>query len=199
MPLDDPFPSAPPEVHSPEEREGPKVATVDTEDLPALSPEALAAFENLVPLLVEPETLIQGLRYLRQRIPGFVQLSIAEERSMARAAYLSPEILDAGIHSAGAWDEAKGIIGWTGDELRRAQDTIRRWEGVERELDVLARGVHGANLRLRHSLGLAILDLYAVMRRKVNRKQTAHSPLRPYVEEMRRAFVRMRGKKKRGT
>jgi hypothetical protein len=198
MSHDDSSASAPPEVHSPEEREGAKAATVETENLPALSPEALAAFENLVPLLVEPETLIQGLRYLQQRIPGFVQLSISEERSMARAAYLSPEILDVGIHSAGAWTEAKEIIGWSGEELRRTQDTIRRWEGVERELDVLTRGVHGANLRLKHSLGLAILDLYALMRRKVSGNRTDHSHLRPYVEEMRRAFLRMRGKKKRG-
>jgi hypothetical protein len=200
MPKNGPLTSAPPEVRSPEENEGRKVAIGDAASVPAsfpaLSPEAMAAIENLAPLLVEPETLIQGLRYLQQRIPGFVQLSITEERSMARAAHLDPEILDIGLHAAGAWDETKKLFGWTGEELRQEQEVIRRWDGVIRELFVLAKGAYGANLRRKHRVGLSVLDVYAVLRRSVTRKGSPRAHLRPYVEDMRRAFARLRRKKK---
>jgi hypothetical protein len=196
MPKVDPLTSAQPEVRSPEANEGPKVATFDTASLPALSPEAKAAIENLAPLLVEPETLIQGLRYLQQRIPGFVQLSITEERSLARAAHLDPEIVELGVHTAGAWDETKDMVGCTGEELREQQEVIRRWDGVIREIDVLKKGAYGANLRRKHKFGLSILDVYAVLRRLVRRRDGSHAHLRPYVEELRRAFARNRRKKK---
>jgi hypothetical protein len=129
MPQDDLPKPAPVEVRSDDE---PKVATVVANELPALSPEALAAFESLVPLLVEPETLIQGLRYLQQRIPGFVQLSEDEERSMIKAAHVDPAIIEIGIHTAGALEDAKDLIGSTGEELQRQSDLIRRWNGVQR-------------------------------------------------------------------
>jgi hypothetical protein len=172
-----------------------KLATVDPGDPPALSPEALAVFENLAPLLVEPETLIQGLRYLQQRIPEFVQLTLAEERSMIRAAHLDPEIVDIAIHTAGAWDETRDIFGWTGQDLQRQSDVIRRWDGVERELHALMKGVAGANLQRKHTLGIALLDLYAVLRRTVNRPGSRRAHLRPHVEELRRAFAKLRKRK----
>ena len=177
--------------------EEPKGAVTVTDDLPALSPEALAAFESLVPLLVEPETLIQGLRFLQQRIPGFVQLSEAETRSMIKAAHVDPEILEIGIHVAGAWPEAKTVVGMTGEELQREADLIRRWNGAERELQSLLEGVSGALLRRKHTLGQAILDIYFLLTRAMKRK---HGPthLRPHFEELRRAFARQRkGRRKK--
>ncbi len=171
-----------PEVVSPEE------------DLAPLSPEALAAFENLLPLLVEPETLIQGLRFLQKRIPGFVQLSIQEERSMARTAYLPAKAVDIGIQSVDVYDKANAVIGMTGEEMRQSRDLSRRWEGVSRELGVLKKGIDGANIARRHRLGLATLDLYAFMRRAAKKKQTE---LRPYVEELRRALAETRKKRPR--
>ncbi len=181
-----------------DEDEGPKVATVDTTSVPALSPEALALLDNLAPLLVEPETLIQGMRYLQQRIPGFVQLTITEERSMARAAHLDPEILELGIHTAGVWDETMELFGWTGEELRQRQELIRHWDGAIREIDVLGKGAYGANLRRKHSLGLSILDMYALLRRAVKRTDSPRAHLRPHVEDLQRAFARKRRKKKPG-
>jgi hypothetical protein len=173
-----------------------KVATVDTTSTPALSPEALAAFENLVPLLVEPETLIQGLRYLQQRIPEYVHLTLAQKRSMTRAAHLDPELVDLGIHTAGAWDESKQMFGWTGDDLAQWHDQGRRWAGVEREIHALLEGIAGGNLRRRYTLGTAILNMYDTLRRSVDHIESrAH--LRPHLEAMKRAFARVRKAKGR--
>jgi hypothetical protein len=170
----------------------PEVSSLD-ENLPPLSPEALAAFENLVPLLVEPETLIQGLRFLQKRIPGFVHLSIQEERSMARTAYLPAKAVDIGIDSAGVVLSAKAVSGMTSEEMRQARDLSRRWESASRELGVLKKGIDGANLVRKHRLGLATLDLYAFMQRAKKK----HTQYRPYVEDMRRAFAEVRKKKPR--
>ncbi len=174
-----------------------KVA-VPTDDWPALSPEARAAFESLVPLLVEPETLIQGLRFLQERIPGFVQVSEAEERSMIKAAHVDPEIVEMGIHLAGAVPEAKKLIGWTGEELQREAEVIRRWNGAEREIKALLDGISGAILRRKYTLGTAILDLYAILRRTAKRNNSRHAHLRAHLEELQRAFARQRkGRQKR--
>jgi hypothetical protein len=179
MSQDDPTVPIVPEVCSPDE------------DLAPLSPEALAAFENLLPLLVEPEVLIQGLRFLQQRIPGFAQLSIQEERSMARTAYLPVKAIEIGVDCAGLAG-AEDLIGMTGEEMQQDTDLSRRWERVSREIGVLKRGIDGANLVRRHRVGLATLDLYAFMKRAKKRD----TRLRPYVEEMRRTFAEVRKKRK---
>jgi hypothetical protein len=176
----------------PSEKDTPLEATaIPTGNLPAV-------FENLAPLQVEPEMLLEGLRYLQQRIPGFEQLSLAEERSMARAAHLDREIIDSGLHTAGAWDAAKDILGYSGEELRGIDDEIRKWDSVERELQATLKGIAGANLRRRHVLGIAILDLYSTLRRAVKRPESPRARLRPHVEEMRRAFASKSGKKRGG-
>jgi len=179
------------EVQEVREVEEVRVAIVDTTSIPALSPEALVVFENLVPLLVEPQTLIQGLRYLRQRIPEYVQLTLPQKRSMMRAAHLDPEIVDLGIHTAGAWDGTRELFGWTGEDLNQWFESNRHWEGVEREVHAFLKGVAGRNLRSRYTLGKAILDLYDHLRRSIDHMDDrAH--LRPHLEAMKRAFARVR-------
>jgi hypothetical protein len=157
-----------------------------------------AIFEDLAPVPVEPEMLLEGLRYLQQRIPGFEQLSVAEERSMARAAHLDREAIDSGLHAAGAWDESKVIIGYSAEELRRMDEEIRKWDSVEREMSATMKGLAGAILRRRHVLGIAILDLYSTLRRSVKRPNSPRARLRPHLEDMRRAFGRKKGKKRGG-
>lgn len=179
MSQDDPTLPKVPEVYPPDE------------DLPPLSPEALAAFENLLPLIADPEVLIQGLRFLQKRIPGFVQLSIREERSMARAAHLPAKAIEIAAGCA-ALAGAEPLIGMTGEEMRRDTDLSRRWESASRELAVLKKGIDGANLARRHRVGLATLDLYAHLKRR----QRTETHLRPYVEEMRRAFAAVTKKRK---
>lgn len=181
-----------------ENRDAPKVAKIDTESIPQLSPEALQAFENLIPLLVEPETFIQGMRFLQQRIPGFIQLTVEEERTMSKAAHLPRQIVELGLETAEAWDqtEIQRLFGWTGEEQRREDEGIRRWETALREVDTLRKGIYGAILIRKHKRGLDILDMYSVGRRKIRSKvEGAANRLRPYIERMREAFVKNRKKK----
>lgn len=175
----DPQAIALPEVSSPD---------VTRAEVEVIDPKVAAAFESLVPLLVDPDTLAQGLRYLQQRIPGFVQLSLDEQRTMIRAAHLPPEFVDSGIDAVKSSDEAKEIAGKTGEELEARTDRTRRLERVLRELRALESGIEGAILREKHAIGLTLLDLYVFLGRAVKRKNSRLSHLRPYFEEMQRAY-----------
>ena len=44
--------------------------------------------------------LVEGLRFLRQRIREFTHLSWQEKRAHARAASLDPEFIENGLHAA---------------------------------------------------------------------------------------------------
>jgi hypothetical protein len=154
--------------------------------------DALATRENVTLLLVEAKTLVAGLRYLQQRIPDYGHLSARETQSLMRTAYLDPEFVDVTIHAAGAWDGTKALAGRGAEELRREADEARQWDEVERELLVLAKGVAAANLKRKHRLGRALLDIYAML--GSNLKRGFYSELRPYYEEMKRAYLRRRKK-----
>jgi hypothetical protein len=171
------MPNDPPRVPAPPEA---KVATVD--DHP------LAVLESKTPVLVDPDTLIQALRYLQQCIPEFTQLSVREERSMMRAAHLDPGFIDIGIQTAEAWNEPADVLGFTGPELRREVADVRKWDEVERELRALTQGVAAANLRRKHRVGKAVLFLYHLLR------DGSRPHLRPYLDDMRRAYNRTRKK-----
>jgi len=169
----------------PDEDEKPPVVAEEIAVKPADSPVVLNE-ASLV--LAEPETLIQGLRFLQQRIPGFEQLALRRRRSMTRAANLDPEFLEAGIQAADAWEETKSIIGMSGPELREEDAEIRRWNQVEVDVKALLSGISNANLKRKHHLGDAILLLYAYLGRQM---QTGGMPhLRPYYENMKRAYLR---------
>jgi hypothetical protein len=151
----------------------------------------LAVLRTAPPLLVEPATLVEGLRFLQSRIPDYTQLSADEVRAMMRAAYLDPEFIEVGIQSAGAWDNAKAALGMTGEEMRAEADEIRKWDEVERELTVLLKGIAAANLKRKHHLGTTVLKLYNVLRVTVD-FQNRH--LRPYFDAMKQAYLRRRKK-----
>jgi hypothetical protein len=61
---------------------------------------------------------------------------------------------------------------------------------VERALIILAKGIGAANLKEKHRLGRAILHVYNVLRITIG--QNSH--LRPYLDDMKRAFLRRRKK-----
>lgn len=166
------------------------VASVDTTASPAPSGDPLAVLTSNPPLSVQPATLVAGLRYLQQRIPQYIQLSVEERRAMMRVAYLDPEFIDIGIQTVGAWDRASKMIGRSSEELRAEADEIRGWDEVERELIVLAKGIAAANLKAKHRLGMAILNVYNVLRTTI--RQNAH--LRPYLDDLKRAYLRRRKK-----
>lgn len=141
--------------------------------------------------LAEPEMLVEGLRYLQERIPGFTQLSVQEKRSHARAANLDPEFIEHGLHAACVWRQTKLAVKRSGEELREEQEEIRRWDQVVRELRAITDGIEAANLKRKHRLGTAILQIYHILGgyfRYRTRPEDAY--LRPYYENMKRAYLR---------
>jgi hypothetical protein len=124
-------------------------------------------------------------------------LSPDEQQSMTRVAHLDRDFVDAGIHAANAWNEAKAIIGWTGEELREQADEVRRWEEVELEVRALLKGIIAANLKRKYALGSAILTLYNILGRTIDTPDGHRAYLRPHYSEMKRTYLRRRPKTRR--
>ena len=162
--------------------------------------DVLAPVETTPPSLAEPEMLVKGLRYLQERIPDFTQLSVQEKRSHARAANLDPEFVEMGLHAAAAWRDTKKIVKRSGDDLQEEQEEIRRWDAVIRELRAVTDGVEAANVKRKHRLGKAILLIYRILGVYVERGGPEDAYLRPYYENMKRAYLqtqRFRRRKKK--
>jgi hypothetical protein len=114
------------------------------------------ALVDTTPALVEPEMLVQGLRLLQERIPGFTQLSVKEKRSHARAANLDPEFLESGLHAAAMWHWTKHFVKRSAEELRQEDDVSRRWDEAIAAWRAILDGLEAANLKRKHRLGRAI-------------------------------------------
>lgn len=168
-----------------------KVATAEPADLLAIAPAA-------PPALVEARMLMEGLRYLQQRIPEFTQLTVREKRSRARAANLDPEFMEAGLQTAEVWPETKSIVGRSAEELREEEAEIRRWDGTLVELQAFMSGIAAANLNRKHHLGRAILLIYSIVGTQLRDDREDRSFMRPYYDNMKRAYLRTlkKGRKK---
>jgi hypothetical protein len=152
--------------------------------------DVLAPVQTTPPSLAEPDMLVKGLRYLQERIPDFTQLSVREKRSHARAANLDPEFVENGLHAACVWRETKTIVKRSGEELRQEQEEIGRWDEVIRELRALTDGVEAANVKRKHRLGTAILNIYSILGIYLHRSRPEDAYMRPYYENMKRAYLR---------
>jgi hypothetical protein len=159
--------------------------------------DVLAPIDATPPALAAPQTLAEGLRYLQQRIPGFTHLSVKEKRSRGRAANLDPEFIESGLHAAHAWADTKFFVRRTGEELREEQEEIRRWDQVVIELRAITDGIEGANTNRKHRLGKAILMIYAILGGYIERGPSKNDYMRPYYENMKRAFRRTRAFRKK--
>lgn len=115
----------------------PPTGTLAPAETPPEATDVLAPVHTDPPALAPPEALVEGLRYLQQRIPGFTHLSVREKRSHARAANLDPEFIEAGLHAATVWRDTKFMVKRSGEELRQEQEEIRRWDEVIVELRAL--------------------------------------------------------------
>lgn len=173
MSSDDRQTSAPPDVTV-------EVAATNLLDVVPTSP----------PMLAQPETLVDGLRLLQQRIPDFTHLSWQEKRSHARAATLDPEFIEHGLQAAAVWRETKMFLQRSGEELREDQEEIRRWDQVIVELRAITNGIEAANLKRKHRLGSAILQLYSIVGINLRSGRPEHLYMHPYYENMKRAYMR---------
>lgn len=150
----------------------------------------LAPLRAAPPSLAEPEMLAEGLRALQERIPEFTQLSVQEKRAHARAGNLDPEFIESGLHAAEVWRDTKVITKRSADELRREHEEIRRWEEVIVELRALTAGIEAANLKRKHRLGTAILQIYRILGVYFRRNRSEDAYMRPYYDNMKRAYLK---------
>ncbi|HVE72343.1 MAG TPA: hypothetical protein VNI54_13320 [Thermoanaerobaculia bacterium] len=159
------------------------VATHEANDL-------LATTQTTPPVLAEPDMLVHGLRYLQERIPEFTQLSAQEKRSHARAANLDPEFIESGLHAASVWRDTQLFVKRSGKELRQDHEEIARWDEVIREFRAITDGIEAANVKRKHRLGMAILQIYRMLGVYFRRSLPQDAYMRPYYENMRRAYLR---------
>lgn len=142
--------------------------------------------------------LVGGFRYLQRRIPGFTHLSWQEKRSHARAANLDPEFIEHGLQAASVWRHTKMYAKRDGEELRQEQEEIRRWDQVIVEMRAITDGIEAANLKRKHRLGSALLQIYKMLAINLRGGGGEDAYMRPYYENMKRAYLRTRQFRKRG-
>jgi hypothetical protein len=196
MSQDDRQTSAPPRVTGDVEKTtaDTAVVTVPADETSAEARTEAAALlrsaPSAPPALAQPEMLVDGLRYLQKRIPEFTQLTVQEKRSHARAANLDPEFIDAGLQVAAVWSQTEAMVNRSAEDLDEEQAEIRRWDAVVVELRALTSGIEAANLKRKHRLGKAILKIYNIVGALLDRPRPEDAHLRPYYENMKRAFLR---------
>ena len=136
------------------------------------------------PVAVEPEALIEQLRNMRQFIPDYTQLRIAEARVIRSAAFVDPRFVQAAISAISACHCLRGALDQEPADLNHEVAEATRWGALEEELRAMLQGVVAANLMRRHRVGMATLQTYNISRQLV--RQEGHSDLLPHVAEMKR-------------
>lgn len=169
-----------------------EVETSGTSAVSPVSVDPLAVLRTVPPSLVDAKMLVEGFRYLQDRIPEYTQLSADEVRAMIRVAHLDPEFLEIGIQAASRWEDTRHLVGRGGDQLRGELDTIREWDEVERQLTAVLKGISAANLKRKHRLGSAILKIYSILGLTIDMAHNRH--LRPFFDDLKRAYLRRRKK-----
>lgn len=137
--------------------------------------------------LIEPEQLVVMLRELRQQIPEYAQLQVADTRALMAAASVDPALVESATGVTSESTVVRDAIGLTSEELRQESLDTVRWGAVEDELRMLLQGVASANRIRKHRVGLAALQAYNISRQLVRTKE--HANLVPYVQKM-RALIR---------
>ena len=133
---------------------------------------------------VTPEMIVEQLRAMRQHIPDYVHLPIAEARTIQTIANVHPQFAQAAINAIGASPTVQESVGRTPEELQQEAETSARWSKVEDELLAMLKGVVAANLTRRHRLGQAALVAYSVSKGLV--RSRTHAALIPHVSLMRK-------------
>ncbi|HEX3580229.1 MAG TPA: hypothetical protein VH087_00605 [Thermoanaerobaculia bacterium] len=139
------------------------------------------------------EEMISMLRDMRERIPNFTQLTVANVRSMVPAASLHPDFVLGSIHVTGASPIVQQVVGSPQDSLLQDASDDSAWSVAEEEMRGLLKGVAAANLVRRHRLGKSALLAYNVSRQLVRKPE--HVNLIPHVEELQR--LRRLGRRKK--
>ena len=120
---------------------------------------AATATDNPTPATtLDPGTLIEQVRALRQQIPEFTQLSLRDRKALSRTASLHPEFVQGAITVVGSSAGVQDILGSTPEALQQQTDDATRWATAEDEVKALLDGIHAANLVRKHRVGLVALQ-----------------------------------------
>lgn len=133
---------------------------------------------------ITADELVEALRALRQRIPGYVQLPIPDARSARSVASLDPQFKQSAINAVGASPLVAQAVGFTAEELRQMNDDADHWSAVADELRAMLQGVVAGILTRRHRVGLASLQTYKITGQLVRHED--HADLLPHLHEMKR-------------
>lgn len=139
------------------------------------------------------DEMISMLRDMRERIPNFTQLTVANVRAMVPAASLHPDFVLGSIHVTGASPVVQQVVGVPPDSLLQDASDDDSWSVAEEEMRGLLKGLAAANLVRRHRLGKAALLAYNVSRQLVQKPENVN--LIPHVEQLQR--LRRLGRRKK--
>ena len=137
-----------------------------------------------------PEQIVEQLRILRQHIPDFAPLAVAERAALRPAATVHDELVQNAADTIGASPRVADAVAMSADALRTERAEVSRWKAVESELEAMHKGVASANLGRRYRLGLKTLQTYSIARQLV--RDPEYASLRPHVDTMRRTILRKR-------
>jgi hypothetical protein len=149
---------------------------------------------TLIETPVNPESIVEQLRAVRQQIPAYSQITIKEAQGLRAVAGAHPAFVQASINAVGASAVVEVALGISPDALRRETEEARRWTAVEDELRAMLKGVIATNLTRRHRIGAFALQAYGISRMLVRRAE--HADLLPHLAEMKRLNRFGRGKVK---
>lgn len=137
------------------------------------------------PGVVTPDALVAQLRAMREQIPNFSQLTIAQSKAIVTVGSISQDMINAAANAIGESPLVQAATGATVDEVRQTSADANTWVTLEQELAATYRGVRSANRLRRHHLGRITLTAYAVSTALI--REPEHADLIPHVENMRRA------------
>ena len=109
---------------------------------------------------VHPEAFIEVIQRIERLIPGYLHLSVDDQRSMLRVAFLDPEFIRNGVQACANWGDLAWYFEWNGDEVRNEEAEILRWDAAIRRFRIVLEGMEGANLQRKHRLGKKMLSVY---------------------------------------
>src|ERR1043165_5159940 len=121
--------------------------------------------------VLSPETIVEQLRALRAHIPEYVQLPVADARSLRRASLVSPPFVQATLSAAGEYDAVASILGRPIADQRQDANDADRWAAGEDEARALLNGIAASNLVRRHRIGLTALQTYSICQQLVRPMQ----------------------------
>ena len=137
------------------------------------------------PVSVHPEAFVEVIQRIERLIPGYLHLSVEDQRSMLRVAFLDPEFIRNGVEACSNWGDIAWFFEWHGDEVRGEEAEILRWDAAIRRFRIVLEGMEGANLRRKHRLGRKMLAVYKHLKNHID--EPAYNHLLPWFEAMQRA------------